>query len=237
MGFNLECPQCRCVSFRSYWTSLSIYLDNFKPRNFAKPNSGWNLSKFFKNQVLPCFGTCSFKEPLRENLIEIRKAGPLPLLGAQKNDCPSRLPCPICDKIFDAAHIESHVGVCVQEAEFKKDDEDLENKKKRLKPLPKPIYHLLKDAQIRAKLKELQLPTHGHREVHTNYQWLYSNFFQVNHQKAFWICFIAQFTIGFGYTQGAFRIKTGITKAGKILAKLKFVYIRISKYFFTLLRP
>lgn len=33
------------------------------------------------------------------------------------------------------------------------------------KPLAKPVYHLLKDSQIKAKLKELKLPTSGSREV------------------------------------------------------------------------
>lgn len=41
---------------------------------------------------------------------------------------------------------------------------DLEGRNDR-KPLAKPIYYLLKDSQIKEKLKELNLSTKGSREV------------------------------------------------------------------------
>jgi hypothetical protein len=50
---------------------------------------------------------------------------------------------------------KSKVAISLLELEAKSDQ----------KPLAKPIYHLLKDSQIKEKLKELNLSTKGSREV------------------------------------------------------------------------
>lgn len=67
--------------------------------------------------------------------------------------------CPICSIDFPESKIEKHAERCTGSKEAKSN----------LLPLPKPVYHLLKDSQIRAKLKELGLKTNGSREVFFHY--------------------------------------------------------------------
>lgn len=62
--------------------------------------------------------------------------------------------CPICHKYFPPADLERHAAFCKGET--------LERTRV-LKSLAKPVYHLLRDAQIRGKLAELGLKTSGDR--------------------------------------------------------------------------
>jgi len=59
--------------------------------------------------------------------------------------------CPLCERNISSEHIEKHVQGC--------------KGKISMKPLAKPVYHLLKDSQIRTKLAELGLKTIGDRNV------------------------------------------------------------------------
>lgn len=74
----------------------------------------------------------------------------------------------MCQKSFPLTDVEIHASFCKGEQE--------KPRRTPMKPLPKPIYHLLKDAQIRAKLTELGLKTTGDRSVLTSLVLLYSYF-------------------------------------------------------------
>lgn len=68
--------------------------------------------------------------------------------------------CPICNKpLVGMAEIERHFEFCK--------GSNTSSNSGSLKPLPKPVYHLLKDAQIRSKLEDLGLRTTGDRTVTT----------------------------------------------------------------------
>lgn len=65
--------------------------------------------------------------------------------------------CPICGKDFPLDAIVDHSSKC---RKF-----HVTESANSLKPLSKPIYHLLSTAQIRAKLVDLKLKTNGDRSV------------------------------------------------------------------------
>ncbi len=89
--------------------------------------------------------------------------------------------CPICTKALAQSDVELHVEACLQAAGFDnapsapaadpvgqaRDSPTRPPKKEGapLKRIAKPIYHLLKDGDVRKALQELHLPTSGDREV------------------------------------------------------------------------
>lgn len=94
---------------------------------------------------------------------------PLLNISLKGQDTDDRLSCPVCNKSFQSNEIrnlEEHVEQCLYpEAKAK-----LTASKRRLS---KPVYNLMKDAELKKLLAELSLPTTGDRDLlirrHTEY--------------------------------------------------------------------
>ncbi len=63
--------------------------------------------------------------------------------------------CPLCLREFPLDQIENHASFCKGPTK----------PKRKLTPLPKPVYHMLKDSQIKSKLSDLGLKTTGDRQL------------------------------------------------------------------------
>lgn len=118
----------------------------------AEPDRGWSLWDLRQVKVHLPFHMISHWCLFRKAFDEKPRSEHVDLTNLTE--------CPVCGKQFSSAQIESHAALC---------DPDFISEpakpRKRLKPLAKPIYHLLKDAQIRSKLAELRLPIQGTREL------------------------------------------------------------------------
>ncbi|GIY16441.1 hypothetical protein CDAR_170442 [Caerostris darwini] len=79
--------------------------------------------------------------------------------------------CPVCYKPVNKDSINCHLDKCLQ----------LQQKESKRKALPKLVYHLLSDKDIRKKLKEHGLSTSGHRKAlihrHKSFVTLYNSNF------------------------------------------------------------
>lgn len=67
--------------------------------------------------------------------------------------------CPVCNGIFALNILESHVNGCLNKNEKKN------NAESKRTPIPKPVFNLMKDLQIKKSLSDYGLPTIGDRPV------------------------------------------------------------------------
>ena len=67
--------------------------------------------------------------------------------------------CPICNGFFDITKVESHVEKCLEKQRI-----DSSTKPQR-QPISKPVFALMKDAQLKKTLTDFSLPTNGDRPV------------------------------------------------------------------------
>jgi hypothetical protein len=67
--------------------------------------------------------------------------------------------CPICNLLFEASKIELHVDNCIDSRRSSG------GTKTSRQPLPKPVFSLMKDAQMKKALLDYGLPTTGDRTV------------------------------------------------------------------------
>lgn len=68
--------------------------------------------------------------------------------------------CPICNGFFDASKMEAHVDKCLD-----KQRHDEASIKAQRQPISKPVFALMKDAQLKKTLADYGLPTTGERSV------------------------------------------------------------------------
>ncbi|XP_043270745.1 E3 ubiquitin-protein ligase RAD18-like isoform X2 [Venturia canescens] len=72
------------------------------------------------------------------------------------------VPCPVCAVEVPEAHINRHLDDCLKRETIGQKVAKIEPKRK---PLPKLVVSLMKDAELRKKVKELGLPTQGDRKT------------------------------------------------------------------------
>ncbi|XP_071525578.1 uncharacterized protein [Panulirus ornatus] len=87
------------------------------------------------------------------------------------------VPCPVCGVEVPERNINLHLDACLQRIKPRDDIEIIEQSPKR-KPLPKLVYSLLSDKQMRQKLKEIGLSVQGDKQSlvnrHRRYTTLYN---------------------------------------------------------------
>ena len=96
-----------------------------------------------------------------DEIVEAYSAIKKPLfeaLNTRKESLTKRHQCPICRLFFGEKEIQEHASACI-EKQAKAD-----NKVKR-QPLSKPVFTLMKDAQLKKLLIDYGLPSIGERQV------------------------------------------------------------------------
>ncbi|XP_054993036.1 E3 ubiquitin-protein ligase RAD18 isoform X2 [Sorex araneus] len=87
-------------------------------------------------------------------------AGPETPSTSTPNPSP-RVDCPVCGVSIPENHINKHLDCCLSRGEKK---ESLRSSAHKRKPLPKTVYNLLTDRELRRKLKQHGLSVHGTKQ-------------------------------------------------------------------------
>ncbi|XP_055984963.1 E3 ubiquitin-protein ligase RAD18 [Sorex fumeus] len=87
-------------------------------------------------------------------------AGPETPSTSTPNPSP-RVDCPVCGVSIPENHINKHLDCCLSRGEKK---ESLRSSANKRKPLPKTVYNLLSDRELRRKLKQHGLSVHGTKQ-------------------------------------------------------------------------
>lgn len=67
--------------------------------------------------------------------------------------------CPICNIFVDISKLESHADSCLEKQRLES------STKSQRQPISKPVFALMKDAQLKKTLTDFGLPTTGERSV------------------------------------------------------------------------
>uniref|UniRef100_A0A8C2MIE0 RING-type E3 ubiquitin transferase n=1 Tax=Cricetulus griseus TaxID=10029 RepID=A0A8C2MIE0_CRIGR len=73
----------------------------------------------------------------------------------------SKVSCPVCGVNIPENHINKHLDSCLSREEKK---ESLRSSAHKRKPLPKTVYNLLSDRDLKKKMKQHGLSTHGNKQ-------------------------------------------------------------------------
>nr|CAD7428202.1 unnamed protein product [Timema monikensis] len=128
-----------------------------------------NLNSLFENEIMPSTSISKHiqlpsqlqdkeKTPIKEIVIPS-------LFSPKKSSKPKefiKLKCPICSVDIPEHHINRHLDSCLKEP-----DRNTEKTEKR-QPLPKLVYHLMKESDLKKQLKQLGLSTQGDRKILEN---------------------------------------------------------------------
>uniref|UniRef100_A0ACB8EHL2 Uncharacterized protein n=1 Tax=Sphaerodactylus townsendi TaxID=933632 RepID=A0ACB8EHL2_9SAUR len=74
----------------------------------------------------------------------------------------TKVECPVCGVPVHELHVNEHLDSCLTSDEKK---ESLRSSGHKRKPLPKVVYNLLSDRDLRKRLKEYGLSTQGSKQV------------------------------------------------------------------------
>nr|XP_028700226.1 E3 ubiquitin-protein ligase RAD18 isoform X4 [Macaca mulatta] len=94
-----------------------------------------------------------FRAPFRQKLLDI--------FGIPIPHTVQRLDCPVCGVNIPESHINKHLDGCLSREEKK---ESLRSSVHKRKPLPKTVYNLLSDRDLKKKLKEHGLSIQGNKQ-------------------------------------------------------------------------
>ncbi|XP_073900405.1 E3 ubiquitin-protein ligase RAD18 isoform X2 [Castor canadensis] len=83
----------------------------------------------------------------------------MPSTSALKQD--TKVDCPVCGVSIPENHINKHLDSCLSREEKK---ESLRSSVHKRKPLPKTVYNLLSDRDLKKKLKQHGLSIHGNKQ-------------------------------------------------------------------------
>ncbi|XP_072050560.1 uncharacterized protein [Amphiura filiformis] len=84
------------------------------------------------------------------------------LSSATKKDKAS---CPVCGVSVQPKYINAHLDSCLLKGDKRESKRRTPKQKPKRKPLPKLVYNLMSDKDIRKKLKEFNLPHQGNKQV------------------------------------------------------------------------
>ncbi|XP_023722803.1 E3 ubiquitin-protein ligase RAD18 isoform X2 [Cryptotermes secundus] len=94
------------------------------------------------------------------------------------NTTDNLVPCPVCSIDIPEKNINVHLDACLQRAE-QSDQHSSPKKVQKRKPLPKLVYSLLQDRELRKILRQHGLSTHGDRKAliirHQRFTLLYNS--------------------------------------------------------------
>ena len=77
-----------------------------------------------------------------------------------------RVPCPVCGVPVLEKNVNSHLDRCLAEQNGEMPSVPIEsNNRNTMRPLKQPVYHLLKDNEIKKRLREQGLEAKGDRKV------------------------------------------------------------------------
>ena len=82
------------------------------------------------------------------------------MLYSGPSETGNRVPCPVCRVAVLEKNVNNHLDKCLaeQSGEIKKPEPTHVNN---MRPLKQPIYHLLKDSEIKKRLKDQGLEAKG----------------------------------------------------------------------------
>ncbi|CAI8041257.1 E3 ubiquitin-protein ligase RAD18 [Geodia barretti] len=81
-------------------------------------------------------------------------------LKTEHSPCSDKAACPVCDQLVLVCFINRHLDGCLRNP----DSSNSQTQRKYAK-IPRLVYQIMKDRQLKSKLKEHHLPTHGDRQV------------------------------------------------------------------------
>uniref|UniRef100_T1J842 RING-type E3 ubiquitin transferase n=1 Tax=Strigamia maritima TaxID=126957 RepID=T1J842_STRMM len=160
MSYKSACPACFVVTSEPELKTnrvLDQLVQNFvalRSKLLRALNSYSEPSNKRKSQVVEPIATKRRKEEYDDQTSERLNED----LFTNIND---RVECPICTVKISSRNIDRHVEDCLNKA----DNIPREKDEKKCKPLPKLIYHLMSDKDLKGKLKQHGLNTLGDRNV------------------------------------------------------------------------
>ncbi|XP_021927433.1 postreplication repair E3 ubiquitin-protein ligase rad18-like isoform X2 [Zootermopsis nevadensis] len=120
------------------------------------------------------------QSPARETMVSKGKM-PIPSLFSipeNSNTSSSLVPCPVCNIDIPERNINVHLDACLKRSEHTAQHSSPTKVQKR-KPLPKLVYSLLHEKELRKMLKQKGLSTHGDRKAlisrHQRFTLLYNS--------------------------------------------------------------
>ncbi|XP_037656826.1 E3 ubiquitin-protein ligase RAD18 isoform X2 [Choloepus didactylus] len=140
-------------------------MDNFLVREIGDSTSDL-LIKENERKVNPQKKASTYAETRETASLEKMVSGPS---GANVPETPStstskqvtKVDCPVCGVNIPENHINSHLDSCLSREEKK---ESLRSSDDKRKPLPKMVYNLLSDRDLRKKLKQHGLSVQGNKQ-------------------------------------------------------------------------
>ncbi|XP_048212160.1 E3 ubiquitin-protein ligase RAD18 [Perognathus longimembris pacificus] len=180
LQFSLESPPLSPAS--SSWKKLPIKVST--PGVFRHPtNQGSRLmDSFLTREIGDSPSELSMKENDRQFSLQketgfspetdmagfVEKMAPgssdvhgpvMPSTSALKRD--TKVDCPVCGVSISENHINKHLDTCLSREEKK---ESLRSSVQKRKPLPKTVYNLLSDRDLKKKLKQHGLSIQGNKQ-------------------------------------------------------------------------
>nr|CAD7409826.1 unnamed protein product [Timema poppensis] len=128
-----------------------------------------NLNSLFEKEIMP--STSTSKNIQLPSQLQDKETTPIKeivipsLFSPKKSSKPKeliKLKCPVCSVDIPQHHINTHLDSCLKEP-----DRNSEKTEKR-QPLPKLVYHLMKESDLKKQLKQLGLSTQGDRKILEN---------------------------------------------------------------------
>lgn len=138
---------------------LGEIIDCFKPLQALITGEKINHSE--QRETVENDETTSLPQVNQERLIN----SPVKTRSARKSTTPQNLvQCPVCQKEFDGKLINTHIDSCLKTSSSSGASLSSGTSAKTdpcRKPLPKLVYSIMKDSEIRSRLKTLNLSTKG----------------------------------------------------------------------------
>nr|CAD7461786.1 unnamed protein product [Timema tahoe] len=128
-----------------------------------------NLNSLFENEIMPSTSTSKniqLPSQLQDKNQTPTKETVIPsIFTPRKSSKPKKsikLKCPVCSVDIPEHNINTHLDSCLKEP-----DRNTEKTEKR-QPLPKLVYHFMKESDLKKQLKQLGLSTQGDRKILEN---------------------------------------------------------------------
>uniref|UniRef100_A0A8D0B7D5 RING-type E3 ubiquitin transferase n=1 Tax=Salvator merianae TaxID=96440 RepID=A0A8D0B7D5_SALMN len=154
---SVQCQQ------KQFLDSFSVKENVHTPRRQFKPPEKESENIKVKQEVSPC----DFEKEVETVCKEAGNTSPVGV--TKKCETPStsaakvvmKVECPVCGVPVQELHINNHLDGCLKRDEKK---ESLRSAGHKRKLLPKVVYNLLTDRDLRKRLKEYGLSTHGTKQ-------------------------------------------------------------------------
>lgn len=149
--FQSKCPECHLDTFES----------DLRPDRDLQA-----ILELFLDKILP---QIQFK-PLKPSSSQPNAPSLTSITSPKSDSREPRMPCPVCGVEVPQRNLNLHVDKCLQPQKSpllasKKSGVDSPSRQPVLKPIQKVVYHFLKDAELRKRLKEHGLDTKGSRQA------------------------------------------------------------------------